>query len=89
MSNQDLQARVESLEARLDAILNELDERIIMAAHTLRDNQDFIGPFWRGGVDHMGDHMLTRAGRRIVLWLLTAGIGALLLWAGSTRFWAS
>jgi len=81
----ELEARVAALERQLE----ELDDRIIAAAHKLRDDSGFIGPFWRGGADHMGDHMLTRAGRKIFLWVLTGLAGWLLLWAGSTKFWAS
>ena len=81
----ELEARVAALERQLE----ELDDRIIAAAHKLRDDKGFIGPFWTGGADHMGEHVLTRAGRKIFLWVITGLAGWALLWAGSTKFWAS
>jgi hypothetical protein len=62
--------------------------QIVDAAHTLRADDKFMQPASAKFVDHASDHLLTKAGRRIFLWLATAALGALLLWAGSTRFWA-
>jgi hypothetical protein len=89
MTDEDLAARVAALERRLDDIRNELQEQIVTAAHKLRDDSGFIGPFWRSGAEHMGEHVVTRAGRKVFLWLATGGAAALLMWAGSTRFWTA
>lgn len=88
LDDHDLRARVEALEELVATMRDEMDERIIVAAHKLRDSKDFIEPFWQKGAGHMGDHMLTVAGRKIFIWIATGIIGALLMWAGSTRFWA-
>lgn len=85
--NDDLADRVAALERQLDTLCTELDERIVAAAHQLRDDSAFIKPFWKSGAEHMGEHALDRAGRKVFLWLATGGAGALLMWAGSTRFW--
>ena len=84
-----LERRVESLEREIEQLRDELDERIVVAAHRLRDDQGFIGPFWRTGAGHMGEHLITVAGRKVFLWIATGLLGALLMWAGSTRFWAA
>ena len=89
MSDDDLAARVAALERQLETLRAELDERIVAAAHRLRDDSGFIGPFWRTGAGHMGDHMITVAGRKVFLWIITGVAGALLMWAGSTRFWTA
>ena len=85
----DLAARVAALERQLEILRDEMDERIVAAAHRLRDDKSFIGPFWTGGVDHVGDDIVTRAGRKVFLWIVTGIAGALLMWAGSTRFWTA
>lgn len=72
----DLTARVEALEQKLAVLRDELDDRIISAAHRLRDNREFIVPFWRGGVDHAGDHLFTKIAR----WLSAIVIGAVSIW---------
>jgi hypothetical protein len=83
----DLESRVAALEQQLKSLREEMDERIVLAAHRLRDDSGFITPFWQKGAEHMGEHAITRAGRKVFLWLCTGIIGALLMYAGSTRFW--
>ena len=85
----DLANRVAALEEQVRTLRSEVRGQIVEAAHNLRDDDEFVGPFWRKGADHMGDHIVTRAGRKIFLWIITGVIGALLMWAGSTRFWTA
>jgi hypothetical protein len=89
MNEHDLADRVASLEKQISTLRAELQGQIVDAAHKLRDDSGFIGPFWRQGAEHMGEHVVTRAGRKVFLWLATGGAAALLMWAGSTRFWAA
>ena len=84
-----LEHRVETLEREIEQLRDELDERIVVAAHRLRDDSGFIIPFWKNGAGHMGEHLITMAGRKVFLWIVTGLLGALLMWAGSTRFWAA
>lgn len=88
-ADDDLADRVAALERQLDVLREELQAQIVDAAHRLRDDQAFIGPFWRKGAEHMVEHGIDRAGRKIFLWIATGIGGAVLMWAGSTRFWSA
>jgi hypothetical protein len=62
----DLQRRVDYLETQVRVMRDEIRDEIKAAAHELRDDSDFSGPYWRSGVGHMSEHMLTRMGRWLV-----------------------
>ena len=76
----DLQRRVDHLETQIRVMRDEIVEQVKQAAHQLRDDSDFTGPYWRDGLGHMGEHMLTKAGR----WLI--GIVAYALGAAALAF---
>lgn len=86
-SDDDLADRVGALERQLDTLREEIQAQIVDAAHQLRDDSAFIKPFWKSGAEHMGEHALDKASRKIFLWIATGLIGAFLMWAGSTKFW--
>ena len=63
----DLQRRVDHLENQVRVMREEIVDQVKKAAHQLRDDSDFTGPYWRDGVGHVSDHIFTKAGR----WLLS------------------
>ena len=78
----DLEARVSTLEQHV-VLRSELRAEIMRAAHELRDDSQFSHPYWQKGFDVMADHGLTRAGRKILIYVVGACAAALLLWVGS------
>ena len=80
---QDLTDRVEALEAQVLALRGSMRDEIKRAAHELRDDSDFSGPYWRSGADHAVDHLFTKASRKLLMYVAGAIAAALLLWLGS------
>lgn len=83
MTDKDITARVESLEAQIEALRAELRAEIKKAAHELRDDSDFAGPYWRSGADHVTGHLTDKAARKLLLFVVGAVTAALLMWLGS------
>jgi hypothetical protein len=83
-----LEQRVAMLEKKYDLLAGEISDRIKGAAHDLREDDSFMRPAAERFTDHASEHLLTKAGRRVFLWLVAFVGGAALLWAGSTKFWA-
>ena len=83
MTEPDLAARVDALEAQLEVLRDELRAEIKRAAHELRDDSDFVGPYWRNGADHVTGHLTDKAARKLLLFVVGAITAALLMWLGS------
>ena len=79
----DLEHRVEALEAQVIALRESMRYEIKRAAHELRDDSDFSGPYWRSGADHAVDHLFTKASRKLLIYVAGAVAAATLLWLGS------
>jgi uncharacterized protein YdhG (YjbR/CyaY superfamily) len=81
MSN-DLEQRIAFLEAHA-VRREEIRAEIKKAAHELRDDSDFAGPYWSYGADRMVDHVGTKAAKKLGMYVIGAIVAALLLWLGS------
>jgi hypothetical protein len=79
----------ETIEQRLDALertavrRTELRDEIKRAAQELRDDSDFSRPYWQIGADTATEHLVTRASRKLLIWVVGAIGAAALLWLGS------
>ena len=78
----DIEHRIAALEAHAVRRADIRDE-IKRAAHELRDDSDFAGPYWRSGADHAIDHLSTKAAKRLAMYVIGAVAAALLIWLGS------
>jgi hypothetical protein len=78
---QELEARVEALEAQLSAMRQQFKA----AAHELRDDEKFMAPAGKILAKHMGDHWFDVAARRLLLAL----IGLVLVGAAGVLVWAA
>jgi hypothetical protein len=83
MKPPDIAERVDALEAQVSALRDEMRAEIKRAAHELRDDSDFAGPYWRSGADHVTEHLTTKAARKLLMYVIGAIATGLLLWAGS------
>lgn len=87
MTQQDLAERVKLLEDQLvvlrEELIREMSSEIKRAAHELRDDSDFAGPYWRSGADHVADHLTTKAARKLLLYVIGAIAAGALMWLGS------
>lgn len=82
MDYRDIEDRLSTLEQHA-VLRDELRAEIKRAAHELRDDSDFSVPYWQRGADTATEHLLTRAGRKMLIYILGACGAALLLWVGS------
>lgn len=78
----NIEERLSTLEQHA-VLREELRSEIKRAAHELRDDSDFSQPYWAKGLDIMTEHGLTRAGRKILIYVAGAAAAAFLLWVGS------
>ena len=80
--NETIEQRIAELEAH--AVRKEdLRAEIKRAAHELRDDSDFAGPYWRRGADTAVDHLGTKVAKKIGMYIVGAIAAALLIWLGS------
>ena len=80
----ELLLALERLERKMDALSSLIDERLTHTAHKLRDDKDFIKPFWHAGADHMGERAVNRIGVWL-FWIVVGSFGSVtLIWLGRT-----
>jgi len=82
MDHRDIEERLSTLEQHA-VLREELRGEIKRAAHELRDDSDFSRPYWQGGADTATEHLITRAGRKVLIYIAGACAAAFLLWIGS------
>ena len=66
------------------ALRAEFREEMHATAHELRDSDTFMGPLWIKGTDKVFDHILTKLGRKLLLYVFGAVTTVFLIWLGST-----
>jgi type VI protein secretion system component VasF len=82
MDHRDIEERLSTLEQHA-VLREELRGEIKRAAHELRDDSDFAGPYWRRGADTAVDHLGTKVAKKIGMYIVGAIAAALLIWLGS------
>jgi hypothetical protein len=70
-----LEDRVAALEQQMSTLRSEMRSEVKQAAHELRDDSDFVRPYWVGGLSHMSDHAFTRVSRW-AFWIILGSIGS-------------
>lgn len=80
---QELQQRVTAIEGVISQLPATVRQQVVVAAHELRDTENFAKPAWQKGADHMAEHWQGKVARwtlRLVLSLLGSVMVGLLVY---------